>query len=579
MNSSIDSGHFTPSDSTISTQDAYVQLNLSHYGWNPMPNENELSESEHLLTEYLSPTRLKQLTEVKDLNDVKKLELIIDMDRTSFGNFGHYMPNLKELRLTDSFITKIRNLGTQFKNLTILFMGNCGLEDLEGIGTSMPNLSEAYLPFNRIKEIGTSLSLLDNLRILDLEDNLIEDIEEIEFLRLNKHLTSLVLRGNKCCDGLMKDWEGKKEMKLDRYRRRLFKYLPHLKQLDESSSKKLRDKDQSNPSNSSTFSSHWSFINECLDKGLLKEKIPSFSSPSPSPSSNISSTISFDQKKNEHKSFSNIRPGTSLSLKSPAISNRSELTLTARPKTAMRNLTETPSLIKQLFNKNDKFFQEPTDNYVSDLTKGAAIQGNLTRALFRNRRPNKSEWSTEHSSVNNTRNDSTNEELDDIRKECQQFQQRLSSSLPQRQLLLENRLIIETDDEDEGEEEVEIDEITPRSTSIKEDNYHSTHSNNIRNEKNWSKSMDGTNETIKYSNKFIKENKKNIKEKTTDRNRPQISERMTRRTFVVDEKNNTEKFHKKPFKNYRRMDHANNDTNSQLNQINKKYHQIHSTNE
>ena len=48
------------------------------------------------------------------------------------NQFGEFMPNLIELKLGDSLIQCINDIGTSFKNLKILNITNCNLKDLSG---------------------------------------------------------------------------------------------------------------------------------------------------------------------------------------------------------------------------------------------------------------------------------------------------------------------------------------------------------------------------------------------------------------------------------------------------------------
>ncbi len=96
------------------------------------PDPIILQETDVLLEEFLSPTKLvrfevlrimkidfkpglcpniwfkKALTGVDDLYEVESLEMIVDTSETSLGNFGIYLPNLKQLKLSNSFVPRIR---------------------------------------------------------------------------------------------------------------------------------------------------------------------------------------------------------------------------------------------------------------------------------------------------------------------------------------------------------------------------------------------------------------------------------------------------------------------------------------
>jgi Leucine-rich repeat (LRR) protein len=64
-------------------------------------------------------------------------------------------------------VPTIRDIGTGYKNLTILWIPRCELASLEGLG-SLNSIRELYLAFNKLTEIDV-LGQLENLEILDLE--------------------------------------------------------------------------------------------------------------------------------------------------------------------------------------------------------------------------------------------------------------------------------------------------------------------------------------------------------------------------------------------------------------------------
>lgn len=107
------------------------------------------------------------MTGVNDLSSVENLEMIVDTSETSLGNFGIYLPNLKQLKLNGSHVPRIRDLGTSLMHLSVLWLSRSGLMDLDGIPT-LNSLKELYLAYNEISDI-SSCSLLENLTSLDLE--------------------------------------------------------------------------------------------------------------------------------------------------------------------------------------------------------------------------------------------------------------------------------------------------------------------------------------------------------------------------------------------------------------------------
>ncbi|XP_031553017.1 leucine-rich repeat-containing protein 56-like [Actinia tenebrosa] len=123
--------------------------------------------------------------------------MLVNTDEQSLGNFGAMLPNLVQLKLSNSVISTVRDLGTSLGNLKILWMSQCGLTDLDGI-SSLSSLVELFVAFNDINDV-SPVSMLDNLEVLDLEGNLIDDLSQVEFLSLCSSVKSLNLEGNPVC--------------------------------------------------------------------------------------------------------------------------------------------------------------------------------------------------------------------------------------------------------------------------------------------------------------------------------------------------------------------------------------------
>ncbi|EDO49180.1 predicted protein [Nematostella vectensis] len=164
---------------------------------NPEPIKHEEEEAEHLWEEFLSPAKLKSLAGVRNLEDITQLEMNVNTRENSLGNFGSMLPNLNKLKLSNSIISTVRDLGTCLTNLRMLWMCRCSLSDLDGI-SSLSSLAELYLAFNDISDV-SPVSMLDNLQVLDLEGNLVDEIAQVEFLTLCSSLKCLNLEGNPVC--------------------------------------------------------------------------------------------------------------------------------------------------------------------------------------------------------------------------------------------------------------------------------------------------------------------------------------------------------------------------------------------
>ena len=83
---------------------------------------------EFLISKYLN-------IEKNCVENVKEFEFKIDLqldDYNLLNEFGLRMPNLISLNLSNSFLKNISNIGISFKNLKILNVTNCQIEELEG---------------------------------------------------------------------------------------------------------------------------------------------------------------------------------------------------------------------------------------------------------------------------------------------------------------------------------------------------------------------------------------------------------------------------------------------------------------
>eukprot|EP00051_Salpingoeca_urceolata_P026426 m.477256 g.477256 ORF g.477256 m.477256 type:complete len:552 (+) comp20796_c0_seq1:152-1807(+) len=185
---------------------------------NPRPQ----SASDDVIEEYLSENKLQTLSGLQDLSKVTFLELKVDTTENSLGRFGSLVPNLQQLKLSNSVIASVRDLGTTLTNLRVLWMARCGLQDLDGIG-ALYSLKELYLAFNDIQEC-SALNMLDQLESLDLEGNKVTEFDQIEFLGLCRSLSNLTLSGNPVCEA---------QGSVHSYRQRVFAAMPSLRLLDD----------------------------------------------------------------------------------------------------------------------------------------------------------------------------------------------------------------------------------------------------------------------------------------------------------------------------------------------------------
>ncbi|KAM6393714.1 leucine-rich repeat-containing protein 56 isoform 3-T3 [Pluvialis apricaria] len=128
---------------------------------NPSPLIKD--DGELLMDEYLSPRKLKVLTGVDDLQRVKALEVRVDTRENSLGNFGAYLPNLRELKLNNSLLVSVRDLGTTLSHLHVLWMAHCGLSDLDGISSCSSLKEPDYNYRAEVKKLIPHLEYLDEI--------------------------------------------------------------------------------------------------------------------------------------------------------------------------------------------------------------------------------------------------------------------------------------------------------------------------------------------------------------------------------------------------------------------------------
>jgi Leucine-rich repeat (LRR) protein len=65
---------------------------------------------------------------------------------------GEILVNLKELKLSNSNIPSLSDLGNSFSNLKILWVAKCSLRSLDGL-IFFESLQELYAQFNFIEDI------------------------------------------------------------------------------------------------------------------------------------------------------------------------------------------------------------------------------------------------------------------------------------------------------------------------------------------------------------------------------------------------------------------------------------------
>lgn len=157
-------------------------------------NENFLNGDtkvvEFLISKYLN-------IEIEEIKKLEKLSIKINSDFGLLNQFGEYLTNLKELKLSNSIINSIQEVGTSFKNLNILHINNCNLKELSGI-ICLTNLEILDASDNSISDL-IELEMCTSFKKINLRNNLIQNEENISFLGNLTELKWLNLSRNPIC--------------------------------------------------------------------------------------------------------------------------------------------------------------------------------------------------------------------------------------------------------------------------------------------------------------------------------------------------------------------------------------------
>ena len=347
---------------------------ITDYGDSSRNNPSPESDDARDFGEFLSPQKIRRLSNTNDLHKVTDLTMTVDTSETSMGNLGTIVPNLQNLRLNNSVVTSIRDLGTHLNNLHALHMSRCCLNELDGI-SCFSGLKELFAPYNEIFDL-SPLSMLDNLQVLDLEGNDVDDISQVEFLALCPKLAFLTLDGNPITKAPNADSK-EADLKFYSYRDAILETVPQLEVLDNKPFlvelvNGLKQK-RTNPQVNSTSSME----NNDIDLHIIRESLKSISEEFgdeelvPAPDGMEQPSARPQSKRSRPQSNrSKTRMSTRHDTQSKATKVRAS---TAKPPTA-------------------NAFNDDTDPVVSEfddsshLTHGSIICGNPVRALAKRRK-------------------------------------------------------------------------------------------------------------------------------------------------------------------------------------------------
>jgi len=160
------------------------------------------------LDEGINADVLRQVTRKEDLEEVDFLEMQVDAvsGTQQVETIGQLLPNLENMRLNQSMICSIRDLGTSYGKLRVLSLRQSRLQDIGGI-VAMHVLEELYISFNDVRDL-SPLTTHDTLQVLDVEGNLIEDLEDIHSLQTLFTLRELTMNSNPVYEreGFSREW-------------------------------------------------------------------------------------------------------------------------------------------------------------------------------------------------------------------------------------------------------------------------------------------------------------------------------------------------------------------------------------
>jgi len=161
---------------------------------------------------------LQHFCSTDDLDTVERLEIQVDSVAQDLSCLGIHLPKLRQLKLNDSNILCLRDLGTSLSVLEVLWMRSCSLQDIQGVAC-MESLKELYLSFNHVVDI-SPLHLHESIEVLDLEGNAVDNLEDVRCLNTCESLREMTLSSNPVC-------------KEDNYREVVLQAIPNLEILDD----------------------------------------------------------------------------------------------------------------------------------------------------------------------------------------------------------------------------------------------------------------------------------------------------------------------------------------------------------
>ena len=127
-----------------------------------------------------SKKNIKFFLSLENYSKKNRFRLIVCDEDQRVNSIGENMPHLERLKLNDSSVPSLRDLGTCLTNLKVLWLNRSGLQDVGGI-SGLPLLEELYIAFNDVTELAP-MAYHDTIHTIDLEGNNIEGESELQYL-------------------------------------------------------------------------------------------------------------------------------------------------------------------------------------------------------------------------------------------------------------------------------------------------------------------------------------------------------------------------------------------------------------
>ena len=194
----IDTNLITDNINDIKDTNDSVLKNFSNFMKQIIENKNEssfLSGDKNIVKYVLS--KYLNIPE-ENLNNLKKLSIIITNDYGLLNQFGNFLPQLKLLKLNNSNIVNFNDIGTNFNNIICLQMRNCHLKNINGI-ICMQNLQIFDIENNEVSDL-LDIDMCTKLRKIVLKKNNISDSDNLTFLSSITKLDYIDIRDNPICN-------------------------------------------------------------------------------------------------------------------------------------------------------------------------------------------------------------------------------------------------------------------------------------------------------------------------------------------------------------------------------------------